>query len=80
VYLHQVFSGKRRPSRNRLLCICLGMEASLEQTQELLKRGSMGVLYPKNRRDAIIIYGILHKQTLFEVNDKLFCEEEETLF
>ena len=80
VYLHQVFSGRRNPSRNRLLCICFGMEATLEQTQELLKRGGMGLLYPKNRRDAIISYGLLHTQTLEEVNDKLFCEDEETLY
>lgn len=79
VYLHQVFSGRRNPSRSRMLCICIGMEASLEEAQELLKRSGMGLLYPKDRRDAIIIYGLLHKQSLFEVNDKLFCEGEETL-
>ena len=80
VYLHQVFSGRRNPSRNRMLCICLGMEATLDEAQELLKRSGMGLLYPKDRRDAIIIYGLLHKQSLFEVNDKLFCEDEETLY
>ena len=26
VYLHQVFSGRRNPSRNRMICICIGME------------------------------------------------------
>ncbi|MBQ9733157.1 MAG: helix-turn-helix transcriptional regulator [Clostridia bacterium] len=79
VYLHQVFSGRRNASRNRMLCICLGLEATLDETQELLKRSGMGLLYPKDRRDAIIIYGLLHHQTLFEVNDKLFCENEDTL-
>lgn len=79
VYLHQVFSGKRSPSRNRLLCICIGMEAELEETQELLKSSGNGLLYPKNRRDAIIIYGLIHRHSLFQVNDKLFCEGEETL-
>jgi DNA-binding phage protein len=80
VYLHQVFSGRRNPSRNRMICICLGMEATLDETQDLLKLSGMGLLYPKDRRDAIIIYGLLHHQTLFEVNDKLFCENEETLY
>ena len=37
VYLHQVFSGRRNPSRSRLLCLCFGLNASLEETQELLK-------------------------------------------
>lgn len=25
VYLHQVFSGRRKPSRDRLLCLCVGL-------------------------------------------------------
>ena len=80
VYLHQVFSGRRNPSRNRLLCLCFGLNASLEETQELLKRCGFAQLYPKDRRDAIILYGILNGMDLFAVNDKLFTENEETLY
>lgn len=80
VYLHQIFAGRRNPSRNRLLCLCYGLCASLDETQELLKLCSAAQLYSKNRRDAIIIYGIVHKVSLFEINDKLFSEDEETLF
>ena len=80
IYLHQIFAGRRNPSRNRLLCLCYGMEATLEETQDLLKHCSLAQLYPKIKRDAIIIYGIVHKSSLFEINDKLFTENEETLF
>ena len=80
VYLHQVFSGRRKPSRDRLLCICIGMGATLEETQELLKQCGLAQLYPKVRRDAIIIYGLVNGVSLFDVNDKLFSEKEETLF
>ena len=80
IYLHQVFAGRRNPSRNRLLCLCYGLEASVEETQELLKLCGMAQLYPKLKRDAIIYYGLLHKLSLFEINDKLFDENEETLF
>lgn len=80
VYLHQIFAGRRNPSRNRLLCLCYGLGASLDETQELLKLCGAAQLYSKNRRDAIIIYGIVHSVTLFEINDKLFSEDEETLF
>lgn len=80
VYLHQVFSGRRSPSRNRLLCLCFGLNASLEETQELLKQCGFAQLYPKDRRDAIILYGILNGMDLFAVNDKLFAENEETLY
>lgn len=80
VYLHQVFSGRRNPSRSRLLCPCFGLNASLGETQELLKQCGFAQLYPKDRRDAIILYGILNGMDLFAVNDKLFAENEETLY
>ena len=80
VYLHQVFSGRRNPSRDRLLCLCIGMEVSLEETQQLLKQAAYAPLSPKRRREAIIAYGISHGMTLQQVNDKLFAEGEKTLY
>lgn len=80
IYLHQIFAGRRNPSRNRLLCLCFGLDASVEETQELLKLCGMAQLYPKLKRDAIIYYGLLHGLPLFEINDKLFDEDEEILF
>ena len=76
VYLHQVFSGRRKPSRDRLLCLCAG----LEDIQRLLKQAGYAPLYPKLKRDAIIIHGILSHTPLNEMNDKLFSENERTLF
>ena len=80
VYLHQVFSGRRNHSRSRLIFLCFGLSATLDETQELLKQGGFAQLFPKNRRDAIIIYGLVNGASLFEVNDKLFSEGEETLY
>ena len=80
VYLHQVFSGRRKPSRDRLLCICLGLEATLDEVQRLLKQAGYAQLYPKNKREAIIAHGIIHGTALAEINDKLFTEDEKTLF
>ena len=80
VYLHQVFSGRRKPSRDRLLCLCIGMGAGLEDVQQLLKRVGYASLYPKLKRDAIIGHGLLHRTSLAQINDKLFSENEKTLF
>ncbi|MGN1001187.1 MAG: helix-turn-helix domain-containing protein [Oscillospiraceae bacterium] len=79
VYLHQVFAGRRKPSRDRLLCLCIGLGATLEETQRLLRQAAHAQLYPKIKRDAIIIHGILHHTELNEINDKLFAENEKTL-
>ena len=80
VYLHQVLSGRRRPSRDRLLCLCAVLEAALDETQALLRQAGFAHLDPKNKRDAIIIHGIIHHTGLEAVNDKLFEENEKTLF
>ena len=80
VYLHQVFAGRRNPSRDRLLCICVGLGITLDEIQRMLTQGSYAQLYPHTRRDAIISYGVVHQLPLGEVNDKLFAEQEKTLF
>ena len=80
VYLYQLSSGRRYPSRSRLLCICLGAAASLDETQSILRQCGFATLYPANRRDAIIIHGLVHGQDLFQINDALFAENEETLY
>ena len=80
VYLHQVFSGRRRPSRDRLLCLCICMGASLEEIQQTLKHATYAPLYPKHKRDAIISHGILHGTALEKINEKLAQEQEQPLF
>lgn len=79
VYIHQIFSGRRNPSRNRLICLALGASATLEEAQELLRRGGYSKLYPRVRKDAIILYGLEHRLSLVQVNEKLFDADEETL-
>jgi transcriptional regulator with XRE-family HTH domain len=80
VYLHQIFSGRRNPSRNRLICLCFGMGATLEETQSLLRACGHAQLYPKDQRDAIIQHGLLHGTPLEELNQSLFVRNLETLF
>lgn len=80
VYLHQIFSGRRNPSRNRLICLCFGLQATLEETQTLLRLCGQAQLYPKDRRDAIIQHALLHGTPLVELNQTLFTFNLETLF
>lgn len=79
VYLHQLFSGRRKPSRDKLLCLCIGMELTIDETQRLLKEAAYAQLYPRIRREAIIYHGIVHHTPLNEINDKLFEENEKAL-
>ena len=79
VYLHQLFSGRRFPSRSRLLCLCFGLGATVDEAQSLLQQARHAPLFSRDRRDAIIIFALSHHMTLFEVNDKLFTENLDTL-
>ena len=78
--ISEVFAGRRNPSRDRLLCICVGLGITLDETQRMLTQGGYAQLYPRTRRDAIISYGVVHQLPLGEINDKLFAEQEKTLF
>lgn len=72
IYAHQIFSGKRTPSRDKLLCLCFGMKLSTEETQELLKRCGYPTLYAKKRRDSVILYALFHKMPLMQCNEELY--------
>lgn len=79
IYLYQILSGRRHPSRSCLLSIGIGMSCSLDEIQEMLLICGYAGLRVRNRRDAIIMHGILHGQDLFRINDNLFSAKQETL-
>ena len=80
VYLHQVFAGKRTPSRDRLLGLCLALGASVEETQHLLLGTFYSPLNPLNRRDAVLIFALAHGMKLPEVRAALEGAGEPPLY
>ena len=70
---YTVFSGQRNPKRNTLLRIALAMRLTLQETQQLLRIAQRGELYPKNRRDAAIIYCI--HQHLCPIDTELLLDQ-----
>lgn len=80
VYLHQIFSGRRIPTRDKLICLCIGLSASLEETQTLLKSSGYAQLYTKDRRDAIIMYSVINGIDIVTTNNSLKENSEFLLF
>lgn len=78
-YAYQIFSGLRYPSRDKLIQLAVGFGLDIEETARLLKIADVGALYPRNRRDAIIIYCIEHRMTIMQINDLLY-ELKEYIF
>ncbi len=70
-YGHQIFRGIRNPSRDKLIQLSFGMGLTAEECQALLKIASKPALYPKIKRDAAILYGLLHRLSYMEMQELL---------
>ncbi|MGX8680173.1 MAG: hypothetical protein ACSW8B_02160 [bacterium] len=71
-YGYQIFAGLKTPGKNKILALSLAMGISQEETDRLLKLANQGVLYPKIKRDAIIIYALAHHYDLLQTNELLY--------
>ena len=70
-YAYQIFSGKKMPSRNKLLALAFGMRLTFEDVQDLLKINGYAQLYPKNSRDHLIIFALYKGLDIIELNENL---------
>lgn len=71
-YVYQIFSGDKTPSRDKLIAIAFGLKLSDNETQQMLKLSGNRALYAKDQRDAVILFALHHKKTLWEVNELMF--------
>ena len=71
-YLYQIFSGKKNPSRDKLIAIAFGLTLTAEETQQLLKISGCKELYARNERDALILFALHHSDTLLKANESLY--------
>jgi len=78
-YAYQIFSGKKTPARDKLLALAFGMKLTFDEVQNLLKVNGYAQLYPKKKRDNIIIFAFYKLQSLWELNDNLFAMGEEII-
>lgn len=62
-YGYKLLSGEAHTTnRDKIIRICLAMELTLKQTQRVLKLYGMNELYPKKKRDVILIVALGKKQ------------------
>ena len=55
------------------------MDLSIDETNSLLKLAGLSPLYPRIKRDSIIIINMNNKKSVVEINEELYNEGEETL-
>lgn len=78
-YGYQIFSGERTPSRDKLLSLCIAMRLTPEETHSLLCATGYADLYPKNKRDSILIFALEKHLNLLDTNELLYDLGEKTL-
>lgn len=76
---YQIFMGQRGASRNKVLQLAFAMELSLKEADRLLQAAGANELYCKNRRDAIIIFCLVHGYGLQKTDEELYRFGEETI-
>lgn len=72
IYAYQIFSGKRFPSRDKLIAIGFGLELNIAEMDNLLRFSGFSTLYSRNKRDSMIIHAISNKMSVFTLNELLF--------
>ena len=78
-YAYQIFNGTKKPSRDKLLSLCFGMNLNFNEIQELSNRSGYAPLYPKNKRDSIIIFAINKRMNVIDTDILLSENNQSTL-
>lgn len=81
-YGYKLLSGESHTTdRDKILRICFSMELTLKETQRALKLYGMNELYPKNKRDVVLIVALGRRVfDIDRVNEMLKNEQLKPLY
>ena len=79
IYGYHIFAGSRIPERGKVLALAIGMGLRLEQVQQLLKTAGYSTLYVKRPFDSVVLYGIINRMSVAQINELLYDYGMETL-
>ena len=73
-YGYRLFDGsKLHPGRDKVLALAIGLQLTPEETDHLLKYAGLRGLYPRDRRDSIIQFGLQKGHNLTTINQTLLA-------
>lgn len=79
-YGYELFrDDSKKASRDKLIQICFGFPLTIEEAQEVLRYGAVRTLYPRDQRDAIVLFALKNGYDMAQLNDLLF-EHGEKIF
>ena len=66
-YGYQLLNGKRQPSRDKVIQLAIGLGLSLYEANRLLKLSGKSELYVKEQRDAVFMFALNKRWSLYDV-------------
>lgn len=79
VYFYDVIAGKKIPTSDKIIRLVLAMHLSLQQCQTALRYCGKSQLYPRIKRDSLLIFAITHGYTVFQTQELLIKSGENEL-
>lgn len=78
-FSYQIFSGERIPKRDIILRIAIVLGLDISETQRLLCLASRGNLYPKIKRDSVIIFCLKNNYDIYKTDEILISLGQQSL-
>lgn len=76
-YFYDVINGRKIPGKDKIIRLILTMNLSVDDCQEALRLSGRSSLYPRIKRDSIIIYAINQGLTVYQTSELLIkCGED----
>lgn len=78
-YAYQILNGYKNPGRDKVLALCLALRMGYSDAQRALALAGVGELYPRRKKDSILIFALEKELSVQQTNELLFEEGEEIL-
>lgn len=77
-YGYELFNGdKKKPSRDILIRLCIGFPLTIKEAQTVLRCGKVRQLYPRDERDAYVLFSLNKGYNLDQLNELLYDQNLE---
>ena len=79
IYFYEILQGKKIPKKDKIVRLILAMELEVEDAQTALKYCNQAILYPRIKRDSLLIYAIQNHYSIFQTQALLSENGEQEL-
>ena len=78
-YVYQIFLGRKYPSRDKVIALAFGLGLDAQEVQALLKQAGYRELYPRDPRDALLLFAVGQNMSIIDANELLYDHNTEVL-